>query len=144
MKNQRKASFASESARKMPKKWSWTSGAVEILQKYIKEFKSKCEFYGVDFEADLSTMCSEIRRCMAADFPEDFDPDIVLEPGNEHMAVNNEEYEFYQEELEEQKRQIRSGYQRTILVVLNLATVQLPPSALNSIIVVALGKRLCM
>ena len=35
-----------------------TSGAVEILQKYIQEFKTKCEFYGVDFEADLSTMCS--------------------------------------------------------------------------------------
>ena len=97
----------------------------------------------MDFEADLSTMCSEIRRCMAADFPEDFDPDIVLEPGNEHMAVNNEEYEFDQE-LEEQKRQIRSGHQRTILVVLNLATVQLLPSAPNSIIVIALGKRLCL
>lgn len=69
VKNKRKASFASESATKMAKKGSWTSGAVEILQKYIKEFESKCEFYGVDFEADLSTMCSEIRRCMAADFP---------------------------------------------------------------------------
>ena len=40
--------------------------AVEILLKYIKEFKTKCEFNGVDFEADLylSTMYTEIRRCM--------------------------------------------------------------------------------
>ena len=33
----RKASFAPESATKEPRKWSWTSGAVEILLKYIKE-----------------------------------------------------------------------------------------------------------
>ena len=49
---------------------------MEILQKYVKEFKTKCEFNGVDFEADLSTMCSEIRQCMAADFVEDFGPEL--------------------------------------------------------------------
>ena len=38
----RKTSFASESLTKKPKKWSWTSEAVEILLKYIKEFKTKC------------------------------------------------------------------------------------------------------
>ena len=96
------------------------------------------------FETDLSTLCSEIRRCKAAAFPEGFGPDIVLEPGKEHKDMNSEEYEFYQEELEEQKRQIRNGYQRTILAVLNLATVQLSPSAPNSIIAIALGTRLCM
>ena len=140
----RKASFASESATKKPKKWSWTSEAVEILLKYIKEFQTKCEFNGVNFEADLSTMCAEIRRCMAADFPEDFGHDIVQEPGKELRDMNSEEYEFYRKELEEQKRQIRNGYQRIILVVLYLATVQLSPSALNSIIAIALGTRLCM
>ena len=49
-----------------------------------------------------------------------------------------EEYEFYREELEEQKRQIPNGYQRIFLVVLNLVTVQLSPSAPNSIIAIAL------
>jgi len=115
---------------------------VEILQKYVKEFKTKCEFNGADFEADLSIMCSEIRPCMAADFAEDFGPDIVLEPGKERKDMNSEEYEFYREELEEQKRQIPNGYQRIILVVLNLVTVQLSPSAPNSIIAIALGTRL--
>ena len=62
----------------------------------------------------------------------------------EYKGMNSEEYEFYREELEEQKRQIRNGYQRIILVALNLATVQLSPSALNSIIAIALGTRLCM
>ena len=37
----------------------------------------------MDFEADLSTMYAEIRRCMAVDFPEDFDPEIVQDPGKE-------------------------------------------------------------
>lgn len=116
---------------------------MEILQKYFKEFKTKCEFNGVDFEADLSTMCSEIRPRMAADFAEDFGPDIVLEPGKERKDMNSEEYEFYREELaEEQKRQIPNGYQRIILVVLNLVTVQLSASAPNSIIAIALGTKL--
>ena len=79
---------------------------------------------------------------MAADFAEDFGPDIVLEPGKERKDMNSEEYEFYREELEEQKRQIPNGYQRIILVVLNLVTVQLSPSAPNSIIAIALGTRL--
>ena len=112
---------------------------MEILLKYIKEFKTKCEVNDVDFEADLSTMYAKIRGCMAVNFPEDFGPDIVQEPGKELKDMNNEEYEFCQKEVEEQKRQIRNGYQRIILVVLCLATVQLSPSAPNSII----GTRLC-
>ena len=49
-----------------------TSEAVEILLKYIEEFKTNCEFNGVDFRADLSTMYAEICRCMAVDFTKDF------------------------------------------------------------------------
>ena len=86
----RKASFASESTTKRPKKWSWTSEAVEILLKYIKEFKTKCEFNGVDFEADLSTLYAEIRRCMAVDFSEDFGAEIVQEPGKELQDMNSD------------------------------------------------------
>ena len=56
---------------------------MDILLKYIKDFKTKCEFSGADFEADLSKMYAEIRRCMAVDFPEGFGPDIVQEPGKE-------------------------------------------------------------
>ena len=103
-------------------------------------------FNGVDFEADLSTMYTEVGRRMAVDFPEYFDHNIVQEPGKELKDMNGEEYEFYRKELEEQKRQIRNGYQRIILVVLYLATVQLSPSVPNSILIIAiaLGTRLCM
>ena len=72
---------------------------MEILLKYITEFKTKCEFNGVDFEADLSTMYAETRRCMAVGFPEDFCPEIVKEPGKELKDMNSEEHEFYQKEL---------------------------------------------
>ena len=71
----------SKSITKRPKKWSWTSQAVEILLKYIKESKSKCQFNGMDFEADLSTMYTEI----------DFGPEIVQKPGKELHDMNCKE-----------------------------------------------------
>ena len=45
--------------------------AVEVLLKYIKKYKTKCEFNCVDFEADLSGMYTEVRRCLAVYFPHD-------------------------------------------------------------------------
>ena len=115
MKNQQshrenEESFASESATKRPKKWSWTLEAVEILLKYIKELKSKCEFNDMDCEASLSTMYTEIGLCMVVAFPEDFGPEIVQELRKELQDMNSEEYEFYREELEEQRKQIQNGY----------------------------------
>lgn len=72
---------------------------MEILLKYITEFKTKCEFNGVDFEPDLSTMYAEIRQYMVVDFPEDFFPEIVQEPGKELKDMNSEEYECYRRQL---------------------------------------------
>ena len=53
------------------------------------------ELNSVDFEADLSVsiMCTEVRRCMALDFPEGFGPDIAQEPRKELQDMNSEEYE---------------------------------------------------
>ena len=86
----RKAYFTSESTTKKLKKWSWTSEAVEIILKYIKAFKTKCEFHSVDFKADQSTMCAQICRCMAVDVPEDFDPVIVQKLGKELKDMNSQ------------------------------------------------------
>ena len=72
---------------------------MEIFLKYITEFKTKCEFNGVDFEADLSTMYAEMRRCMVVEFPEDFSPENFQELGKELKDMNSEEYEFYRKEL---------------------------------------------
>ena len=35
------------------RKWTWTNDKVEALLSYLREYKTKCGFYGVGFEADL-------------------------------------------------------------------------------------------
>ena len=57
-RGKRKAGDRSDSSAKKAKKWVWTPEAVDLLLKYTKEYKTKCEFNGVDFEADLATMYS--------------------------------------------------------------------------------------
>ena len=89
---------------------------------FNKEFKTKCLINSVDFEADLSTMYAEIRRCMTLDFPEDFGHVIVDKPGKELTDINSEEYEFYQKSWKS-----RRGKSEIILIVLDLETVQLSP-----------------
>ena len=57
---------------------------MEILLKYIKEFKTKGEFNGVDFKADLSTSIQKYADAWRrVDFPADFGAEIVHEPGKE-------------------------------------------------------------
>ena len=60
------------STSKKPKKFSWTADKAEDLLKYLREYKSAREFRGVDSEADLACMYTEVRRCMARDYPNDF------------------------------------------------------------------------
>ena len=43
-----------------------------MLLKYVTEFKTQCEYNAVDFEADLAKLYTEMRRCMAIEYPEDF------------------------------------------------------------------------
>ena len=57
-KGKRKAANRPDSSAKKAKKWAWTPEAAEVLLEYIREYKTKCEFNGVDFEADLSGICT--------------------------------------------------------------------------------------
>ena len=54
----------SKSARKLSKKTpkvrAWTPERVELLLKYLKEYKVTCDFSGKDFEQDLSAMYTEM------------------------------------------------------------------------------------
>ena len=103
-KGKRKAANHPDSSAKKAKKWAWTPEAVEVSLKYIKEYKTKCEFNGVDFEADLSGMYTEVRRCLAVDFPHDFGPESCHDPGKELKDMDSEEYESYRKRLEEEKQ----------------------------------------
>ena len=52
---------------------------MELVLRYIKDYKTKCDFNGIDFEADLASMYTEIRRCMAVHFTDDFGPEVLTE-----------------------------------------------------------------
>ena len=62
---------------------------VEVLLKYINEYKTRWEFNGVDFEADLASMYTEVRRCTAIGYAGDFGSESVLEPGGELKHMNS-------------------------------------------------------
>ena len=49
---------------------------------------------------------------MATDYPEDFGPESVSEPGKDIKNMDVSKYKEYRKELEAQKAKIRSGYQR--------------------------------
>ena len=111
-RGKRKAPERAVSACKKAKKWAWTPEAAEMFLNYIKEYKTKCDFNGVDFEADLTAMYTEARRCMAVGFPDNFRPEYVHEPGKELKDMGSEEYESYRKRIEEEKQKIKLGYQR--------------------------------
>ena len=73
-KKRKQGSTTKTSTSKKPKKFSWTADKAEDLLKYVREYKSACEFRGVDFEAYLACMYTEVRRYMARDYPNDFGP----------------------------------------------------------------------
>ena len=66
-KGKRKAANRPDSSAKKAKKWAWTPEDVEVLLKFIKKYKTKCEFNDVDFEADLSAVYTGVRRCLAVE-----------------------------------------------------------------------------
>ena len=115
--NKRKSSNSrsnGEKTAKKAKKWSWSAELVEMLLKYVKEYKTQCEFNGVDFEADQQSMYTEIRKCMAADSddPTEVGPESLTEQEKDFRDMEKEEYEAFHKKREEEKKSIRKGYER--------------------------------
>ena len=42
------------------------------MLKFVREYKSTYDFQRIDFEADLQSLHTEVRRCMASLCPDDF------------------------------------------------------------------------
>lgn len=81
-KTKRKASTHEAKApkkQKVNKKFTWSPRMIEDLLAYMKECKSSCDFKGLDFEADLSSMYTQIRNSMARHYVDDFGPEKVTE-----------------------------------------------------------------
>ena len=68
---------------------------VRDLLKFIKEFKSKKEFDGVDFEGDLVVFYGEIRKMMSINFDDsDFGPVTVSECPKPLQDIQTEKFYF--------------------------------------------------
>ena len=94
------------------KKWSWRDEHVEALIGYMKDYKSLCDFNGIDFEADLKEMYSAVHRSMACRFPSEFGPEKVTEPTICVKDMSAEEYDLYKKISEGEKVQITKAYDR--------------------------------
>ena len=105
-------STAPKKTKKNPKNKAWSADQVELLLRYLKDFKTKCDFNGIDFEADLASMYTEIRRCMAADFPEEFGPEVVTEPIKPLKEMSEKEYEAFKKHRDSERTHLKKGYDR--------------------------------
>lgn len=94
------------------KKWSWRDEHVEALIGYMKDYKTLCDFNGIDFEADLKEMYSAVHRSMACRFPSEFGPEKVTEPSICVKDMSSEEYNLYKKTSEGEKVQITKAYDR--------------------------------
>ena len=95
-----------------PKNKVWTFEQVELVLRYIKDYKTKCDFSGIDLQADLASMYTEIRRCMAVDFPDDFGPEVLTEPTKSLKAMSEEEHEAFKRQRDTERSQTKKGYDR--------------------------------
>ena len=95
------------------KKWKWTDAMVNDLLTFIKEFKSKKEFDGVDFEGDLIVFYREIRKMMAINFNDsDFGPVTVSECPKPLQDMNDKELKEFNDTVKLEKSAIKKGYDR--------------------------------
>ena len=69
------------------KKWSWRDEHVEALIGYMKDYKTLCDFNGIDFEADLKEMYSAVHRSMACRFPSEFGTEKVTRLSFQVFAI---------------------------------------------------------
>ena len=94
------------------KKWSWKDEHVEALIGYMKDYKTLCDFNGIDFETDLKEMYSAVHRSMARRSPSEFGPEKVTEPSICVKDMSSEEYDLYKKTSEGKKVQISKAYER--------------------------------
>ena len=97
---------------KRPKKFSWTPKIAEDSLKYVQDYKSTCDFKGIDFKADLASMYTEVQTCMARNYAFDFGPVKVSAPEKEIKDMGKEEYDIYIKQTDAQKASIKKGYSR--------------------------------
>ncbi|KAK3736563.1 hypothetical protein QZH41_003138 [Actinostola sp. cb2023] len=86
-------------------------GTTKWLKTFIQEYKSSCDFKGLDFETDLQTLYTEVREVMATLY-EDFGPKTPSKPEKSIVEMDKAEYEVYKAKNDEEKSAIKRGYDR--------------------------------
>lgn len=107
-----KAKVAKRSPENQRKVMVWSPDRIELLLAYLKEYKSTCEFNGRDFEQDLAAMYTEIRKCLAKDYPEEFGPQVTTEPSMPIKDMDSSEYQAFKKTLDKEQELIKKGYDR--------------------------------
>lgn len=106
-----KAKVAKRSPENQRKVMVRSPDRIELLLAYFKEYKSTCEFNGRNFEQDLAAMYTEIRKCLAKDYPEEFGP-VTTEPSMPIKDMDSSEYQAFKKTLDKEQELIKKGYDR--------------------------------
>ena len=56
------------------------------MLKFVREYKSTYDFQRINFEADLQSLYTEVRRCMTSLYPDDFGTPSLTEMETSIMA----------------------------------------------------------
>ena len=90
---------------------AWTPEWVELLLKYLKEYKVTCDFNGKDFEQDLSAMYTEIPHAcwLISVMNSGLKAPLSLKS---FEKMTSEEYQDYNKRLDKEQVLIKKGYDR--------------------------------
>ena len=90
---------------------AWTPEWVELLLKYLKEYKVTCDFNGKDFEQDLSAMYTEIPHAwwLISVMNSGLKAPLSLKS---FEKMTSEEYQDYKKRLDKEQVLIKKGYDR--------------------------------
>ena len=57
------------------------------MLKFVREYKSTYDFQRIDFEADLQSLYTEVRRCMTSLYPDDFGTQSLTEAETSILSI---------------------------------------------------------
>ena len=111
-KKRKALSSAKSKSKPADKRFQWNAELVELLLRLTKEYKTKCDFNGIDFEADGQQMYTNIRRSLGRDFPDEFGREEISEPDKQLRMMEKEEYARFMQRRTEEQDLIAKGYKR--------------------------------
>ena len=96
----------------------WTDEMQVALIECLSEYKTKCEFNNIDFDADKACQYQRLREEMAARFPCDESNGIPFGPVQTtpflNDARNTDEIQSFKAKLKIEQKQISQGYSRIL------------------------------